>query len=558
LLKLILGTNGQTVIRGGSSIAYTREGFNAFTSMFGSNEGPTLTLDNSPLITPFIFPAGSVLFRDSTFPSLPLPTDVSRLPLTPGAGTGGGGANDFDPKMKAGYAASYSFGIQRQLGKSTVVEARIVRTRGTHLWRQYNLNEVNIFENGFLDVFKAAARNLSIYTATNPGCSAVGNCNYSNSGLPGQVDVPLITTAINSSVDLNTAVLLQQGQAGALANGIAFNLGRMNRLTTAGLIPFTTLPDGSKASNFFIVNPQTTGGAFLMTNGIDTSFNALQVELRRRLSKGLLVEGSYQFAKALSNAFVSSSSVFSQPRTLRDLRQDRTYSPWDIRHAFKLDYIYELPIGPGKRFFKGHNPFISMILGNWQIGGVARIQSGSPVLLTGGRMTFNQFDAGVILHNMTQAQLQDMVKVRKESVCDASGCRGVVYYLPGSLIQNTLAAFDLSGKLDPNAPYIGPPTEPGKLGQRIVLFGPWQSRFDFNAIKSIPLTERVKFEARVQFLNAFNRANFFITDPDNTVGSVSANSTSFGQTRAAYRDITVSGTNDPGGRLIEFQFRLKF
>ena len=39
--------------------------------------------------------------------------------------------------------------------------------------------------------------------------------------------------------------------------------------------------------------------------------------------------------------------------------------------------------------------------------------------------------------------------------------------------------------------------------------------------------------------------------------TASANSSSFGQTRAAYRDFTVSGTNDPGGRLIEFQFRLK-
>jgi hypothetical protein len=559
ILKPLLGRNGETVIRGGYSVAYTREGFNAFTAMFGSNEGPTLTLDDSPAVTPFIFPAGSVLFRNSTFPALALPPDVSRLPLTPGAGTGGGGSNDFDAKMKAGYAQSYSFGIQRQLGKSMAVEVRFVRSRGTHLWRQYNLNEVNIFENGFLDVFKAAARNLSIYTAANPGCTAAGNCNYGNSGLPGQVNVPLITTAINSSVDLNTTTLLQQGQAGALANGIAFNLGRMNRLIAAGLIPFTTLPDGSKASNFFIVNPQTTGGAFLMTNGIDTSFNALQIELRRRLSKGLLVQGSYQFGKALSNAFVSSSVVFSQPRTLRDLNQDRTSSPWDIRHSFKLDYIYELPIGPGKRFFKGHNLFVSRILGEWQLGGVVRIQSGTPVLITsGGRATFNQIDAGVILHNMTQGQLHDMVKIRKANVCDANGCRGVVYYLPATLIQNTLAAFDLGGKLDPNAPYIGPPTDPGKLGQRIVLFGPWQSRFDFNIIKRIPLTEKVKFEARVQFLNAFNRANFFISDPDNTVGSASANSTSFGQTRSAYRDITVSGANDPGGRLIEFQLRLKF
>ena len=111
---------------------------------------------------------------------------------------------------------------------------------------------------------------------------------------------------------------------------------------------------------------------------------------------------------------------------------------------------------------------------------------------------------------------------------------------------------------DPNAPYIGPPLTPGQLGDRIVFFGPWQARFDINVRKRIPITERVSLEGQVNFLNAFNRPNFFLGDADSTIRSVSAASTSFGQTRAAYRDITVSGTNDPGGRLIEFQFRINF
>ena len=84
------------------------------------------------------------------------------------------------------------------------------------------------------------------------------------------------------------------------------------------------------------------------------------------------------------------------------------------------------------------------------------------------------------------------------------------------------------------------------------------ARFDFNIVKRIPITERVNLEGRVSFLNAFNRANFYIGDADSTIRTASAASQSFGQTRSAYRDITVSGTNDPGGRLIEFQFRLNF
>jgi hypothetical protein len=83
------------------------------------------------------------------------------------------------------------------------------------------------------------------------------------------------------------------------------------------------------------------------------------------------------------------------------------------------------------------------------------------------------------------------------------------------------------------------------------------ARFDFNVMKRTRITETANFEFRVQFLNAFNRANFFLDNPNNSQNDEGIG-TEFGQTRFAYRDITVSGTNDPGGRLVEFQLRLNF
>jgi hypothetical protein len=55
---------------------------------------------------------------------------------------------------------------------------------------------------------------------------------------------------------------------------------------------------------------------------------------------------------------------------------------------------------------------------------------------------------------------------------------GVVSYFPQAFMDNTLAAFDLPpGKtVDPAQPYIGPPTTPGQLGQRIFLYGPMQQK----------------------------------------------------------------------------------
>ena len=580
-----MGENGQTVIRGGYSIAFTREGFNAYTAMFGSNEGGTVNLSVSPGAGDF--PAGSVWYRDPTYPFKNPPADTSKYPFIPAGGSVGSSANDFDPKLKAGYTQSFSLGIQRELGKNTAIEARWVRTRGTHLWRQYDLNEVNIFENGFINEFKNAQNNQNICAANSALCIAAqaaggvsassrNSLSYGNWGLPGQTNVNVITTGIGSTVDSTTMTRIQQGQAGSVATSIATSLTRMNNLINAALIPFTTLPAGTcvpnpapagsgltpncRISNYFLLNPQlinstaSAGGAFLMTQGTETNFDALQIELRRRLSAGLLVQGSYQFAKALSNAFVSSSSVFSQPRTLRNSALDRDYSPWDIRHAFKLDYIYELPFGHGKHWLNNSGGLVDRVIGNWQIGGVTRIQSGPATLITsGGRATVNQNDSGVVLHNITRQQLQASVQIRKTP-------SGVVYWLPQSLIDNTVSAFNsaIGVPTDPTAPYIGPPTTPGVLGDRLVLFGPATARFDFNIVKRIPITERVNIEGRVSFLNAFNRANFYIGDADSTIRSASAASQSFGQTRSAYRDITVSGTNDPGGRLIEWQFRINF
>ncbi len=576
LLGRLTGS-GKTVIRGGYSIAFTREGFNAYTAMFGSNEGGTVTLNASPSSNSSIFgPAGSRLFRDP-LPVVPPPADTSKYPFTP-VFLSSGSTNDFDPNLKAGYTQSFSLGLQREIGKDTALEVRFVRTRGTHLWRQIELNEVNIFENGFINEFRNAANNLRIFMATNPQCGQSGQiaCNYGNSNLPGQVNVPILSTSISSTVlasntDQTTINRILQGQAGAVANSIAFNLTRMNRLilanSGAGIIPWTSLPTSTgcdnstsvanqtcRVSNFFVTNPQAAGGAFLMTQGTDTSFNALQVELRRRMSKGLLFQGSYQYGKALANAFVSSSSVFSQPRTLRNPSLDRTWSPWDIRHSLKFDFINELPFGSGHRWLNTSNGLVNRIVGGWQWSGVVRIQSGPATLLTsGGRATVNQNDSGVVLHNLTQKQFEGLVKIRKDP-------SGIVYWLPQNIIDNTIAAFasPTGQPLDANAPYIGPPLTPGDFGSRIVFHGPGTARFDFNILKRIPINERMNVEGRVSFLNAFNRANFYLGDSDSTIRSISAASSLFGQTRSAYRDITVSGTNDPGGRLVEFQLRFNF
>ena len=532
----IIGRGGRSsVLRAGFSISPTRGDFTGITGVWGNNQGKQLTISTDPGTTPAAFGApGSVLFRDPTLPVLPFgATPNYPLPVNPG-----NSVNDFDPNLKARYVESWNVGFQRSLTQDTVLELRYVGNRSARFWANVNLNEVNIFENGFLDQFNIAQNNLAIARQQN-----AASVNFGNQGLPGQKDIPLLSTGLGFTSDTNTATLLQRGQAGDLASNIAFNSANMARLRAAGY-----------PANLFTVNPTTlNGGAFLTRNLGGTTYNAAQVELRRRFSKGLLAGASYTWSHSLSTA----GNILS----VRDLNSPyEAPSPFDIRHALKLNWIYELPFGTNHQMF-GHvgNPILRTAVSGWQFSGVSRVQSGTPSQLLGGRGTYlpnSQFDNGVILHNITTSQLQSMISIRKTSTVSSNGvANGLVYYLPQSLIDNTLAAFALNSKtLDPNAPYIGPATTAGQYGNQVFLYGPWMPRFDLSMVKHTRIGEKKDIEFRANALNAFNLTNFYLVP--NSSGNINVNSTLFGQTTSAYRD--VNSTNDSGARMIEFGLRFTF
>jgi len=101
----------------------------------------------------------------------------------------------------------------------------------------------------------------------------------------------------------------------------------------------------------FVVNPAVaSGGTYLVTNLGDSFYDALQVEFRRRLARGVQFQGSYVFSKSLADGATASSIEYSNPTTFRNLGLDKTPVGFDIRNAFKLNFIYELPFGPGRQF----------------------------------------------------------------------------------------------------------------------------------------------------------------------------------------------------------------
>ncbi len=312
--------------------------------------------------------------------------------------------------------------------------------------------------------------------------------------------------------------------------------------------------------NFFQVNPDARfGNVLLSDNGQHTYYDAVQIELRRRLSQGLLLQANYTFSKSQGNVFAASTgnqqTGFVNYVTLRDTSLSKSYSPFNVTHAFKVNWIYELPFGRGRMFGSGVNGFVDRVIGGWEWHGTTRVQSGRPFRL-----------GNVQLVGMTAKELEEAVEIRKGN--------GVVFFLPDDIILNTRRAFNTSATDPSGYSALGVPTgrfiaPPGYGGcqqrfagecgfSQLVVHGPRFVRVDMSLVKKIRFTERTNLELRGEFLNAINNINFFVggAASSDVAAVTNFNNAAFGTTNQAYQD--TSTTNDPGGRLVQFVIRFNF
>jgi hypothetical protein len=65
-----------------------------------------------------------------------------------------------------------------------------------------------------------------------------------------------------------------------------------------------------------------------------------------------------------------------------DHRAERSLSQFDISQVLQFSYVYELPVGRGKRFGHDMNPVLNAFIGGWQTNGIWRFDTGQPIILT--------------------------------------------------------------------------------------------------------------------------------------------------------------------------------
>ena len=255
------------------------------------------------------------------------------------------------------------------------------------------------------------------------------------------------------------------------------------------------------------------GNAYLETTAGNTRFNSMQIELRRRMSTGLLVQGSY--------AYQFGRKTWTQ----RSLREDWFYVPstGGPDHAFKVNWVYELPFGPGKKFGSGVSAVVDGFIGGWEIDGVARVQSGTK---------FNY--GGYRLVGMTEEEFAGHVQVLSRDRSDREGRErrpmDRIYMLPQDVIQQSIIALytdvgDDGDRLrrrrraDRPVPGAGQRSGlravqrgagqcPGTAGTTRIVTGPMYWKVDLSFVKRIPMRKNVRVEARMDLFNVFDTINF--------------------------------------------------
>lgn len=505
--RALFGEMGKSSFRLGYSISYLREGFTVISNAMGvGTTNPGLIqarANNTP--TGVLTPAG-VALPNVTF-TMPITDRQNNLINV------NNGLWTIDPDLRTPYVQQWNIGFEREIFKDTAIEVRYTGNHAVKMLRAYNINEVNVFSNGFINEYNNARINLALR----------GGGSFAPAGAAGQpacaacLPLPIMSALFNGiaagSGWQNSGFInnLNQGGIGTMAFNLAWQpVYRANRENPASGIP----------SNYFVANPNALN-SIILTNDSMSNYHSAQVELRRRLSNGLQFQADYTYSKALNDAVgnqTSQSDLWSF-WSIRDKRFDYARSNQDQTHRFVANAIYDLPFGRGKMIGGNANGFVDRLIGGWTLGGIVTWATRPPFYFSSGIATFNQLTGG-------PAQLTGISfdELRKNTG---------IYRTPSGLFFINPDLLNIT--TNANGVYTGSTLKTGLMSDPAAgtwgnfpinsLNGPNFFNVDMSLIKRVRFTERVRGELKTTFINVLNHPNFVF-------GTQAWNSSTFGRISA--------------------------
>jgi hypothetical protein len=255
----------------------------------------------------------------------------------------------------------------------------------------------------------------------------------------------------------------------------------------------------------------------------DSSYNALQISLKRRFAHQFSMLASYTFSKTLDD--VSSFNITGSAAQSVAGENDLAQNPFDVkaewgrsmfdaRHRLVVSYQWDLP------WFRHPDSWYGHILGNWQVNGITTLMSNTP---------FTVYDSSNPSLQGAAPEISGFFSSRPNIV----GNPNVGSCGPGEPVRTAQCWFNTNAFAHAAIGTFG------DVG-RNTMDGPAFQEWDFSAIKTIPIHESMSLQFRGEIFNIFNNVNFEL--PNNDI-----NSPGFGQITAAQP-----------GRIVQLALKFQF
>jgi hypothetical protein len=256
---------------------------------------------------------------------------------------------------------------------------------------------------------------------------------------------------------------------------------------TPTICPAAPCPAGYPAGAFFyptnapLSNNAVWNTTHWFSEGI-SSYHGLEVDVTRRVGRGLQFRGAYTFSKSLNDGDSMNTSVATNSPAFASnplqLSTDYGRASFDVRHAGVINATYDLP------FLRATSaPWAQKLLGNWQLSGIETILSGLPFT---PQLSYNPSNDGD-----TRNPVRPSVNPNFTGKVVQGG--PTAYFNPAAFVQPLPGTYGNAG--------------------RNILQGPGLATTDISLAKKFSLTERLNLQFRTEAFNLFNHTNFNTPNP---------------------------------------------
>ena len=486
--------DSRTIIRGGAGVNYAGAiQVLDYELSFGNVPG-TVNIQRIPTSTYVDFDNVGTIF----------PLSPSIQPFAPAKLTDRNA--DFDVNSddrKTPYIYNWNLSIQRELANNLTLEVSYIGNKATQLLQVIELNEPDIFAS-----FDGSETFLEAFNTTRAG----GDAPLFDRMLDG-IRIGSITVGTNGS---GSAALRRFGRTDNLiADGEVAELAEyMNSTNTGTRVPGGLLRTNGFPENFIMVSPQFDD-AQVWGSGDNSTYNSLQIQLRKRLSSGVSGQFSYTWSKALGNAIGTGTTTGGgdndtttglDPRN-RSIMKGRL--GYDRTHAWNAHGTWELPFGPGRMFGSGAPGALARLIEGWQLSSIFTYSSGAPLSI--------RADSRTVIANQAQSTPNLVGSLPKDFGEVNVTATGVEYFTGLSRVpatanfgadpENLAADFSLRNIVDSSGNVILTHAEPGQAGNLGLryLSGPSLLGLDVALQKRVQLSESTSFTLRADAINLLNK-----------------------------------------------------